>query len=81
LASAKTSSGPQTSRDWTPEKATKATVLTWLRTSLNGRRCDSVNGLVAVEVFMEILLWRVSANAVSHERTAAVSNTLAMLHW
>jgi len=39
-----------------------------------------VDGLVAVGVFMKILPWRVSANAISHERTAAVANTLAMLH-
>jgi len=70
LASAKTSSGPQTSHDWTPEKATKATVLTRLLSSLSERRCDSVDGLVddlvAAGVFMGILPLHVSANAVSH---------------
>jgi hypothetical protein len=49
-----------------PEKATKATVLTWLLASLNGCRCDSENGLVAVGMFTEILPWRLNANTVSH---------------
>jgi hypothetical protein len=36
----------------------------WLLTSPNGCRCDSVDGLIAVRVFMEIFLG-VDANAVT----------------